>query len=69
MFGLRARYTYCSFTCWLLKGVNDSVSSQVDLSEALFTAGILPYYLHVLDKVQGAAHFNVSDEKAKKISV
>ena len=62
----RARVTLLNQSV-LLKGVNDSVSSQVDLSEALFTAGILPYYLHVLDKVQGAAHFNVSDEKAKKI--
>ncbi|MCK6265271.1 EF-P beta-lysylation protein EpmB [Vibrio sp. ZSDE26] len=51
----------------LLKGVNDNVSAQVDLSESLFTAGILPYYLHVLDKVQGAAHFYVSDERAKEI--
>lgn len=41
----------------LLKGVNDTVDAQVSLSETLFDAGILPYYLHVLDKVQGAAHF------------
>lgn len=51
----------------MLKGVNDSVEAQVGLSEALFDAGILPYYMHVLDKVQGAAHFFVSDEKAKAI--
>ncbi|MDA3139107.1 EF-P beta-lysylation protein EpmB [Vibrio metschnikovii] len=51
----------------LLKGVNDSVPAQVALSEALFDAGILPYYLHVLDKVQGAAHFYVSDEQARAI--
>ncbi|WP_217514052.1 EF-P beta-lysylation protein EpmB [Vibrio metschnikovii] len=51
----------------LLKGVNDSVPAQVALSEALFDAGILPYYLHVLDKVQGAAHFYVSDEQARTI--
>ncbi|MBR9876075.1 MAG: EF-P beta-lysylation protein EpmB [Vibrionaceae bacterium] len=51
----------------LLKGVNDSVDDQVNLSEALFDAGILPYYLHVLDKVQGAAHFFVSDEEAKEM--
>lgn len=42
----------------LLKGINDTVSDQVSLSESLFDAGILPYYLHVLDKVQGAAHFD-----------
>ncbi|EKO3575465.1 EF-P beta-lysylation protein EpmB [Vibrio metschnikovii] len=51
----------------LLKGVNDSVPAQVALSEALFDAGVLPYYLHVLDKVQGAAHFYVSDEQARAI--
>jgi EF-P beta-lysylation protein EpmB len=51
----------------LLKGVNDSVEAQFELSHALFGAGILPYYLHVLDKVQGAAHFYISDEQAKAI--
>jgi len=51
----------------MLKGVNDSVESQVELSNALFDAGILPYYIHVLDKVQGAAHFYISDQKAKAI--
>lgn len=51
----------------LLKGVNDSIKAQVQLSETLFDAGILPYYLHVLDKVQGAAHFFVSDQQAKDI--
>ncbi|PMH42136.1 EF-P beta-lysylation protein EpmB [Vibrio sp. 10N.286.49.B3] len=50
-----------------LKGVNDSVAAQVDLNEALFAAGVLPYYLHVLDKVQGAAHFYISDQEAKAI--
>ena len=49
----------------LLKGVNDNASALITLSERLFDAGILPYYLHVLDKVQGAAHFFVSDDKAK----
>ena len=51
----------------LLKGVNDSVEAQVNLSEALFDAHILPYYLHVLDKVQGAAHFFVDDQTARKL--
>ncbi|MGF1683542.1 EF-P beta-lysylation protein EpmB [Photobacterium minamisatsumaniensis] len=51
----------------LLKGVNDSVEALVDLSEALFTASILPYYLHVLDKVQGAAHFMVDDMQARQL--
>lgn len=47
----------------LLKGVNDSVATQVALSQRLFAAGVLPYYLHVLDKVAGAAHFD-SDERS-----
>jgi len=51
----------------MLKGVNDSVSSQITLSNALFEAGVLPYYMHVLDKVQGAAHFFISDQQAKEI--
>lgn len=51
----------------LLKGVNDSVQAQVALSETLFDSGVQPYYLHVLDKVQGAAHFYVSDNQAKAI--
>jgi EF-P beta-lysylation protein EpmB len=51
----------------MLKGVNDSAGAQIQLSQALFDAGVIPYYMHVLDKVQGAAHFFVSDEKAKVI--
>ncbi len=43
----------------LLKGVNDSVTTLTALSRALFEAGILPYYLHLLDRVAGAAHFEV----------
>ncbi len=48
----------------LLAGVNDSADAQVQLSEALFAAGILPYYLHALDPVAGAAHFAVPIERA-----
>lgn len=48
----------------LLKGVNDSVAALENLSEALFAAGVLPYYLHQLDRVQGAAHFEVEDQCA-----
>ena len=51
----------------LLKGINDEVSEQVALSEALFNIGIMPYYLHLLDKVKGAAHFNVDVDSAKNI--
>lgn len=51
----------------LLQGVNDSVPSLVDLSETLFDAGIQPYYLHLLDRVQGAAHFEVSEVQAQRL--
>lgn len=51
----------------LLRGVNNHSDTLADLSNALFDAGILPYYIHVLDKVQGAAHFMVSDEEAKEL--
>ncbi|MCG8428251.1 MAG: EF-P beta-lysylation protein EpmB [Chromatiales bacterium] len=48
----------------LLKTVNDSPSLLTLLSEKLFQAGVLPYYLHLLDKVEGAAHFAVQKEEA-----
>ncbi|QOR39632.1 EF-P beta-lysylation protein EpmB [Billgrantia diversa] len=51
----------------LLRGVNDSVEALAELSERLFEAGILPYYLHVLDPVTGAAHFDVPDEEAREL--
>jgi len=45
----------------LLKGINDDVATLVNLSEALFKSGTLPYYLHLLDRVAGAAHFEVKE--------
>jgi len=51
----------------LLAGVNDSVDAQCELGETLFSAGVLPYYLHLLDRVQGAAHFEVDETAAKAI--
>ncbi|MDA7745747.1 EF-P beta-lysylation protein EpmB [Psychromonas sp.] len=51
----------------LLKDVNDHVDSLVELSETLFAANILPYYLFLLDKVQGAAHFDISEKKAQQL--
>ena len=51
----------------LLKGINDNIGAQVDLSEALFSADILPYYLHLFDKVDGAAHFYIDDNDAKDL--
>lgn len=51
----------------LLRDINDNAQTLANLSNALFDAGVMPYYLHVLDKVQGAAHFLVSDDEARAI--
>ena len=51
----------------LLKGVNNSAQLLVDLSYRLFDAGVMPYYLHVLDKVKGAHHFDLSPEEINLI--
>jgi EF-P beta-lysylation protein EpmB len=51
----------------LLRGINDDVDSLVALSERSFEAGVLPYYLHQLDRVQGSAHFEVSDDDARRL--
>ena len=48
----------------LLKGVNDTASTLIELSNRLYEAGVLPYYLHMLDPVQGAMHFEVSQARA-----
>lgn len=48
----------------LLSGVNDDAGTLIRLSEALFASGILPYYLHRLDRVHGSAHFEVGTERA-----
>jgi EF-P beta-lysylation protein EpmB len=52
----------------LLRGVNDSVEALSTLSESLFAAGVLPYYLHLLDKVRGAAHFEVPTIRAVQLA-
>ncbi|WP_100638594.1 EF-P beta-lysylation protein EpmB [Marinobacter salexigens] len=49
----------------ILRGVNDDVEVLENLSEALFEAGILPYYLHAFDPVAGAQHFDVTDAEAR----
>lgn len=51
----------------LLKGVNDDPRVLVELGEKLFETGVLPYYLHLLDRVQGAAHFEVTEARARAI--
>ena len=51
----------------LMAGVNDSVDALAALSERGFAAGVLPYYLHQIDRVQGVAHFEVSDARALEL--
>jgi L-lysine 2,3-aminomutase len=51
----------------LLKNINDKAEILAQLSHALFEGGILPYYLHVLDKVQGTAHFDLPLKEAQQI--
>ena len=51
----------------LLKGINDSAETLKELCEKGFHMGILPYYVHQLDKVHGSAHFHVSREHALAI--
>ncbi|MDP5129460.1 MAG: EF-P beta-lysylation protein EpmB [Paraglaciecola sp.] len=51
----------------LLKGINDQVEQQIALSEALFASGVLPYYLHLLDKVAGASHFDCPETHAQTL--
>lgn len=51
----------------LLKGVNDSAQSLIALSERLFEFDAMPYYLHLLDPVVGAHHFDVSESVATQL--
>jgi EF-P beta-lysylation protein EpmB len=51
----------------LLHGINDTLPALSDLSAALFRARVMPYYLHMLDKVAGSAHFEVSQDSALKL--
>ena len=49
----------------LLKGVNDDVDTLAQLSRALMDAGVVPYYLHLPDRVRGTAHFDVAEAEAQ----
>jgi L-lysine 2,3-aminomutase len=51
----------------LLKKINDNSKILATLSETLFDAGVMPYYLHMLDKVESAAHFAVDDGHARAL--
>jgi EF-P beta-lysylation protein EpmB len=52
----------------LLRGINDDAGTLADLSERLFAFGVLPYYLHQLDRVRGTAHFEVPDARARELA-
>ncbi len=52
----------------LLRGVNDDAASLAALSKRLFDSGVLPYYLHLLDRVRGTAHFAVAETRARRIA-
>lgn len=51
----------------LLRGVNDDVDAMIELSRRLFAAGVLPYYLHMLDPVRGAARFETGPGAAREL--
>ena len=61
---LRQRGVHLLNQAVLMRGVNDGADALVALSEALFASGVLPYYLHLLDRVQGTAHFEVPESEA-----
>ena len=64
---LRAAGVHLLNQAVLLRGVNDSVDALGALSERGFAAGVLPYYLHQLDRVAGVAHFEVDDARARAL--
>ena len=51
----------------LLKGVNDCAETLAALSEKLYDCAVTPYYLHLLDPVQGASHFDIPADRANQI--
>jgi EF-P beta-lysylation protein EpmB len=51
----------------LLKGINDDVVTLATLQKKLFSLRVQPYYLNLLDRVQGAAHFEVDEATARKL--
>jgi EF-P beta-lysylation protein EpmB len=52
----------------LLAGINDNTEALIKLSRRLFEMRVLPYYLHVLDKVKGAKHFDINESRAKALT-
>jgi EF-P beta-lysylation protein EpmB len=64
---LRAPLTALLNQSVLLRGVNDAADTLGTLSERLFDCGVLPYYLHLLDPVSGAAHFDVAATVGRRL--
>lgn len=64
---LRAAGTTLLNQSVLLAGINDSLAALESLSQALWTAQVLPYYLHLLDRVRGTAHFEVPEPRARAL--
>jgi len=64
---LRAASVHLLNQTVLLNGVNDRIETLATLSERLFDVGVLPYYVHLLDRVQGTAHFDVPEANTKAI--
>jgi len=52
----------------LLRGINDDLETLTELSATLFDASVLPYYVHLLDPVAGAAHFDVDEAAAQALA-
>jgi len=67
LLSLRQRGYVLTSQTVLLQGVNDSVDALAALFEKLIDVGVLPYYLHQLDRTQGAAAFEVSPERGLEI--
>ncbi len=67
LLSLRGRGYLLTSQTVLLQGVNDSVDALAALFEKLIDVGVLPYYLHQLDRTQGAAAFEVSPERGLEI--
>ncbi len=63
---MRARMSVLNQTV-LLRGVNDDAKTLSELSTSLFSCGVLPYYLHMLDKVAGSAHFEIDETRARSL--
>ncbi len=53
--------------CVILRGINDDVETMYKLMDMCYQQKVLPYHLYILDRVQGAAHFDVPVERVLEI--